>query len=277
MKYKFLVASDMDFTLLMPGKDCSSENLKAIQELRANGIAFTFATGRSSYMVGKYAKNLEIDIPIITSNGGALYDYSTKKHIYSNDFTPKLVREILEYCLTSEDFIDLTGYSTRGIYVRKNGKRNDFFANYNETADIEDRIPLFYLEPEILDLPDEELPDFSKFLVIDASDAFNKPLYDNPELEVCTSAPGFCDITPAGQTKGAALMKLADYMGILHENVFACGDNENDKSMLAACSYRIAMANATPGIKDLATFITKSCEEDGIAYAIRNYIIPHIS
>lgn len=274
MKYNYLVASDMDYTLIMPGKDCSESNIDAINELRKNGIAFTIATGRSSFMVGKYAKALNIDIPIITSNGGALYDYSSKKHIYSNDFTTKQVRTLLEYFFSSEEFIDLTGYSSKGVYIRKNGKRNDFFDEYNRTADEEDKIPLHYLEKDILELSDDKLPDFNKFLIIDASDEFNKPLYDNPELEVCTSAPGFCDVMPAGQTKGASLMKLADYLNIPHKNVFACGDSENDKSMLEVCTHRIAMANATDELKALSTFITKSCEDDGIAYAAREYIIP---
>ena len=70
MKYNSLLATDMDYTLLMPGQDVSPENVRAVKALRANGVAFTLATGRSSYLVGKYAQDLEIDIPIITGNGG---------------------------------------------------------------------------------------------------------------------------------------------------------------------------------------------------------------
>ncbi len=48
MKYNSLLATDMDYTLLMPGQDVSPENVRAVKALRANGVAFTLATGRSS-------------------------------------------------------------------------------------------------------------------------------------------------------------------------------------------------------------------------------------
>lgn len=277
MEYKYLIASDMDYTLLMPGTECSEENKKAIKELKALGAAFTISTGRSAFMVGKYAKELSIDVPIITSNGGALYDYSKRNHIYSNDFSIKQTRELLEYFLNYPEFVDLTGYSTSGIYIRKNGKRNAFFDNYNSNCDFEDRIPLFDLDENILNLPDDKLPDFSKFLVIDGSDKLTRPLYLNEELEVCTSAPGFCDIMLKGQTKGNALLQLADYLDISRENLFACGDSENDKSMLLASKHRIAMDNATEEIKAIATYVTTDCKKHGIAHAIYDYIIPIIT
>ena len=72
MKYNSILATDMDYTLIMPGKDVTPENARAVRALRENGVAFTLATGRSSFLVGKYAEDLGIDIPIITGNGDSL-------------------------------------------------------------------------------------------------------------------------------------------------------------------------------------------------------------
>ena len=67
--YKAVLAADMDFMLLLPGQVVPPENVRAVKRLQENGIAFTIATGRSSYLVGKFAERLGINIPIITSNG----------------------------------------------------------------------------------------------------------------------------------------------------------------------------------------------------------------
>jgi hypothetical protein len=37
--------------------------------------------------------------------------------------------------------------------------------------------------------------------------------------------------------------------------------------------YTVAMGNASESIKKLAKFITMSNEEDGVAYAIENYVL----
>ena len=55
--YKALLAADMDFTLLAPGKDVPEGNKKAIKALKEAGVAFTIATGRSSFLVGKFAED----------------------------------------------------------------------------------------------------------------------------------------------------------------------------------------------------------------------------
>ena len=78
--YKALLAADMDFTLLSPGEDVPEGNKEAIKALKNAGVAFTIATGRSSFLVGKFAENLGIEVPIITSNGASLFDAGIRKH-----------------------------------------------------------------------------------------------------------------------------------------------------------------------------------------------------
>ena len=94
-EYKALLTADMDFTLLAPGKDVPEGNKEAIKALKNAGVAFTIATGRSSFLVGKFAENLEIDVPIITSNGGSLFDARTRKQFASRDFEDKKIRTLL--------------------------------------------------------------------------------------------------------------------------------------------------------------------------------------
>jgi hydroxymethylpyrimidine pyrophosphatase-like HAD family hydrolase len=52
----------------------------------------------------------------------------------------------------------------------------------------------------------------------------------------------------------------------------AIGDAENDISMLKFAKYKVAMKNANDSVKKIANFITKSCEEDGVAFAIEKVL-----
>ncbi|MCQ2482078.1 MAG: HAD family hydrolase [Clostridia bacterium] len=276
MIYKYLVAADMDNTLIPPYSDITEKSMQAIKNLRSHGIAFTFATGRSHYMTGTYIDKLEIDVPIIACNGGTLYDPLSKNCIYSKEFTPTQVKNILGMCFASANFIDVTGYSSKGIYVRKESCRNDFFDNYNAKAKPEFKIPLFNLEPSVLSIPDSDFPCFTKLLIIDAPGSFTDIIKNNSEFEVVSSAAGFCDIMPAGQTKGEGLKRVAKHLNIPLENTFAFGDSDNDKSMLTAAGLGIAMENSTKDILEIADAVTLSCVDDGFAYGIDNIVLPRV-
>ena len=62
-------------------------------------------------------------------------------------------------------------------------------------------------------------------------------------------------------------------MNIKEENVMACGDSPNDMAMIKAAGLGVAMANAEEQVKDIADFITLSNEDDGVAYAIRKFVL----
>ena len=72
--YKFLVATDMDYTLLLPGQPVSEANKRAVEAVYEAGGCVTLATGRTFYLTGSYARDLGIKIPLITSNGAAISD-----------------------------------------------------------------------------------------------------------------------------------------------------------------------------------------------------------
>lgn len=262
----------MDYTLLMPGKPVSPANAEAIKELDNAGVAFTLATGRTSYLTGKYVRALDIKVPLITSNGGALYDYSLHKDIYSNDMdADTLIR--LKVLFDSFPGTDITGYSADGIYCVPDSSRRDFIADYNIDEPDHDKAP-------ILDLNEffegNILPSFNKFLLVSPPPALLREILTFPELEVVSSAKDFYDVMRAGSTKGGALLRLADTLGIPRENTIAIGDSENDISMIEAAGVGIAMSNSTYDVLAAADHTTASCEEDGFAQAVHEIVLPMV-
>ena len=272
MKYNSLLATDMDYTLLMPGQDVSPENVRAVKALRANGVAFTLATGRSSYLVGKYAQDLEIDIPIITGNGGALYDPVTKCDLMSKDFTEEKFRSLMTSML--ERKIDATIYSVSGIYFSPYSTRRAFCEDYNAGMTEENKIPLKGFDGN--DLAKDVIPSFNKFLLIGPPEDFVEELKADGNLTVVSSAPGFYDVMTADVSKGDAMLELADYLGIPRKNTFASGDSENDITLLESAACGIAMADSDAKVISAAAFVTSTCEEDGFARAVFDYVIPKV-
>ena len=72
-------------------------------------------------------------------------------------------------------------------------------------------------------------------------------------------------------SKGNALAKLADHLGLNKDEVMAIGDNENDLSMIDYAGIGVAMGNATEDVKAAADVICGDVTEEGIYY----YCIEH--
>lgn len=269
MRFDYLFAADMDYTLLMPGEDIPGENLRACGALKDAGVALTLGTGRSSFLAGKFADDAGIEVPLITGNGGALFDHKTRKHIFSADFEPGKAKEILDLML--DNHADATLYSTEGIFFAPDSDRWWFCERYNEGVPDELKAPLFPI-----DRTTPTLPPINKFLLQNPTQHMTDLLTHDPDLEVVFSGPSLLDIMTAGTSKGNTLLKLADFLGIPRGNTFAIGDSENDLSMIEAASYGIAVANADKEVREKASYIALSCEEMGFADAVFNFVIPKV-
>jgi hydroxymethylpyrimidine pyrophosphatase-like HAD family hydrolase len=80
------------------------------------------------------------------------------------------------------------------------------------------------------------------------------------------------DILPAGCSKGAALVRLAEARGFGADQIMAIGDNWNDLSMLEVAGFPVLMGNAPADLKAMAEERgwLKTCanDADGVAEAI---------
>ncbi len=71
--------------------------------------------------------------------------------------------------------------------------------------------------------------------------------------------------------KGTALKALGDMMKIDLSAVMAIGDSVNDVPMLASAGIGVAVANAHPDAKRVATYITRKEYGDGFVEAVEKY------
>lgn len=263
--YKFLVATDMDYTLLLPGQPVSEANVRAVSDIREAGGCVTLATGRSFNITGSYARSLGISVPLITSNGAAISDPVSFCDVESVDFPSDVLSELIR--LFIDNNVNATGYSSSGLYFFPCSSRRPFIDDYNSgvPSDIKCRILDSY------DVP------FNKFLLIDPPANVVAAIKSIPCLQVVSSAKNFYDVMMTGTSKGLALLKIASLLGIPAEMTFALGDSENDISLLESSAHPIAMAGSDPRVLAAAEFITSDCASDGFAKAVHDFILPTVS
>ena len=121
----------------------------------------------------------------------------------------------------------------------------------------EDIIKIMYIdEPEVLEEGIKRLP---------------QELYD--KYTVVRSAPFFLEFVNKESSKGVGLKALSEHLGITEKEVIAVGDANNDLSMLEYAGLGVAMENGTKEVKEIANYITKSNEEDGVAHIINKFIL----
>jgi Cof subfamily protein (haloacid dehalogenase superfamily) len=81
------------------------------------------------------------------------------------------------------------------------------------------------------------------------------------------------DVNDAGCSKGSTLARWAGTRGVAREEVMAVGDNLNDLEMLEFAGTAVVMGNASPAIQARGFHLTASNDEDGLADAIRRFVL----
>ncbi|MBO5926209.1 MAG: HAD hydrolase family protein, partial [Clostridia bacterium] len=94
-----------------------------------------------------------------------------------------------------------------------------------------------------------------------------------PECEVVRSTDNMIDINLKGIDKGEACEKVANIYGKTANSVIAIGDAGNDYAMIKRAGLGVAVSNALPNIKEVASVIAPSNDEDAIKFIIDNYCI----
>lgn len=88
---------------------------------------------------------------------------------------------------------------------------------------------------------------------------------------VCDLQGGVLEFSRRGVDKAAGIACALDALGHGRQNTYAFGDSENDLSMADAVETFVAMGNALPNVKERATYITDSVQDDGVATGLAHF------
>ena len=273
MKKIRLIAMDMDGTLVNSRKEITDETIGVLQQAIQAGVAVTVATGRTYRAMHHRVHDIGIDMPIICTNGACIRN--SEKIFYMNPMEIGDVAQAIAFCKAhgAEYFI----FAGDQIFRNQDTPLRDLYEKWHVEEYEKAGNPIlktFTTDAEMLeDAKDKALqllivqPDLEKLLLLQAE------LRRRVNLHIVHSEPHMLDAIHLGVTKGAALKHLAEQMGIAREEIMAIGDGENDKDMIAFAGLGVAMGNAFDEVKEAADFITKDHDHEGVAYAVRKFVL----
>ncbi|MCC3356823.1 Cof-type HAD-IIB family hydrolase [Bacillus sp. REN16] len=281
-----LIATDMDGTLLNEKNEVSQENVLAIKMAIEKGIQFVVATGRSYESAVKPLQAVGLTCPIITLNGAATFNLK-KQQIRDIPLDVSVCRRILDICQKSnmyvELFIDDRMYSTGNEHfmdiLLKMFKNILTESTEDEIRDIierrfqQEKMQFIKNYEDILTKTNKKIYKLLGFSIdeVNLQNAY-KELEQEPGVVITSSGELNLEFNHPEAQKGLALESLANSMGIEMKDVMALGDNLNDKSMLQKAGRGVAMGNAVDEIKEVCKFITKTNNENGVAFAIEEML-----
>lgn len=267
MKYKLLVL-DLDGTLTDSRKNITVHTLHTLIQAQERGVKVVLASGRPTYGVAPLADKLLLDKYegyILSYNGGEIIDWKTKEVMYKN-LLDSAVIPYLYKCATDNGFTIVT-YDGKYVltenpddpYVQKEALLNVMQIKKvdNFLAAVKHPLAkcLIVGEPERLAVLEKEMHDH---------------LQDR--MGVFRSEPYFLELVPLGIDKAQSLSVLLEKTGMKREEIIAVGDGFNDLSMIKYAGLGVAMANAQHVVKENADFVTRSNDEDGVAYVVEKFI-----
>lgn len=92
-------------------------------------------------------------------------------------------------------------------------------------------------------------------------------------ISATRSSQYYLDVTHADANKGQVVAILSEMLKVPRWQIATIGDMMTDALMFGVSGLSIAMGNALDEVKQRATHITKSNEEDGFAYAMNHFIL----
>lgn len=257
----WLIATDLDGTLIDDNQVVPQANIDAIRYFQAEGGRFTIATGRSLAMCTGYLGMVAINAPAILINGTLLYDVERRQPVYQHGLDRRIATHMLSRI--NEEFPDVCAqiHCDGPIAIVSPISCDDLFleredlprarTTYGAVPDPWYKI-MFYATPE-------RLGEVEAFVQASIS----RSIVDH--FGIMYSAPFYYEMMPAGTTKGTGLLHLAELLGIRHEHTVAIGDYYNDADMIRMAGLGVAVANAPAPIREMAGLVVGTNNDGAIA------------
>ena len=263
-KIKLLLA-DVDGTLVTSKKVLTPRAIAAVAALRTAGVLFAITSGRPPRGMAHLIAPLKLDTPIASFNGGEMVD-GELKIIEAKAIPGDLARETV--AVLEEFKIDAW------LYVGQ-----DWFVRDPQAPHVEREAATVKFEPTVVAGFDGLLDQVVKIVgVSDDHDllakceaAAKRRLGDR--LTAARSQPYYFDVTHRDANKGAVADYLAQHFAIPREAIATIGDQPNDLTMFRRSGFSIAMGNAPDEVKNEASAVTDSCDDEGFAKAVERHVL----
>jgi len=264
-----LLALDIDGTLITRAHQLTDGVRSALIDAQRMGkVRVILASGRPTpalYALSEALQLAQYGGYLMPFNGGKIVEVATNRVISTQLLDADLIPQL--YALTQEFRVNILTYTEEYILSEIEG---DPYAEKEVTLT---GMPLKVV-PSFVEAVQELVP---KCLAVGPLDRL-KPLAEAVEarlgdrVSAFRSSDFFLELVPKGVNKGASLERLLPLLGKTPADLIAMGDNYNDVEMIRLAGTGVAMGNAPADIQAIADFVTRSNEEDGVAYALEQLL-----
>ena len=256
-----LVASDLDGTLLRSDGGVSERTRAAFAAARKAGLEVVLASARPPHWLSEIAAEVVTGDIAICCNGAVVHDLRAKRTLH-HFALPALVAERVVRALRA---------AAPGVAFacerEETAIREPAYDPLWPTPDLRPRTDalVFVQEPvsKLVVQHPSVVQDELQALVVEVC---------GEEATVTISGERLVEISAAGVTKGFALRRVCEELGVSSEEVVAFGDMPNDAEMLAWAGRGVAVANAHPEALAAADQVTASNDLDGVAVALERLL-----
>lgn len=260
----WLVALDIDGTLVTYDEELSDAAREAVGAVRAAGHHVVLSSGRSLIAMTPLAAELKIDAGWIVASNGAVVarldpgspEGYELEHVETFDPGPAL-RLLRQELPDARYAVEDVGIGFRLTEHFPDGELQG--------------------QHEIVDFEELWSADVTRVVVRapnSSSDEFHR-LAEAVGLEDVTYAIGWSawmDIAPMGVTKASGLERVRRELGVPMERTLAVGDGANDIDMLRWAARGVAMGHASEQVRNAADETTAGIEEDGVVAVLRSLL-----
>ncbi len=249
-----IIFFDIDGTLLNYEKKLPTSAKQAIFQLKERGHLIAIATGRAPFMFEKLRKDLDIDT-FVSCNGA--FVVLNGEVIYTNPLKIESLEKLTENALRNNHPVVFIDHHD----MKMNVPEHAYIKESIDTLKL-DRFPMY--DPHYY--KGRELYQSLLFCSEGEEEQYEREFQD---FDFVRWHPVSLDLLPKGGSKAMGIEKLTEILGIPAERQYAFGDGLNDLEMLSTVKNSVAMGNAKDQVKEVAKYVTKSVEDDGIVHGLR--------
>ena len=240
---------DLDGTLIGCKQVISARVARAVSQLCIE-LPVCIATGREPADTIRYARQLGLTAPQICDGGATILDPASGQALWTSPLGPDIAQEIINTLHIEEIAFIATHPEGSATSISQ-------LSHWNLTR------------VSALDLEEQR------------ADTLVDRFRSNRDLHVVKVILPYnnlwaVDFTQFGVDKATATLELSRMIGVGTGGMVAAGDSYNDMPLLQLCGLGIAMGNAPDELKAIADYVAPPVEEDGLAVAIEQFIMPRL-
>jgi Cof subfamily protein (haloacid dehalogenase superfamily) len=260
-----MITIDVDDTLLNDQRIVTEATRTALAQAMERGAMVTLATGRMFASAKQIAKQIQLNVPLITYQGAYVKNLLDEEILYARFVPEGAAEQVYDYATKHRYHLQV--YHEDRLYAREENQKIQDYARIS-------KVP-YFIEPNFARLLKKPL---NKLLIYEEPAVLDHIAEDlrvllGDTVYITKSKPYFLEILHKEGTKGHAVEFLAQHFDCQLSQVIAIGDSWNDREMIRTAGLGVAMGNAVEPLKQIADFITKTNNEDGVKYVIDQFIL----